>query len=741
MKRAPQYYEFGPFRLDAAQRLLLREGQPVQLPPKALDVLLVLVENRGQVLSRDELMRRVWPETFVEEGNLGQNIFLIRKVLGSGEDGKDYIRTLPKRGYCFSPEVNELRERNSPLIVTEHRVSGVLIEEETSLTQTGANPSASAFTASGRTQHSRLSRKSAAWLLAAGLVFAGAVATYLTTLHIKKEMRQMLLRSGIGGQPASRAFQTFEVRKLTSTGASIEAAISPNGKYVAHVVDELGSQSLWTRQTATPNDLEIMPPADVRYLGLTFSHDSDWIYFVRDNDLFLIAALGGAPRKLLSGLSSPITLSPDGKQLAFVRTGNDNLSSLIVFDLDSENERVIASRQAPSYYRSPAWSPNNKTIACSAGTRSGPSLMSLVEVDLETGRERPLTDRQWSSAGRVTWLEDGSGLLMAAGEPAKHSQIWLISHPHGEVRAVTSTLVNHRGVSLTRDSSVLLTTAHEQSTNIWVASIDDTNPLKPITAGTGADDDPRWLPDGRLVFASEAAGDRNLWVSNADGSSRRQLTFGAYRDASPVVSPDGRYVVFSSSRGGSRSLWRVGIDGDGLKRLTNGVEDSSPSFSPDGKWIVFSRYAERWETLWKVSAEGGDAVQLTDKLSKYPVVSPDGKFIACYYWDHQEGSSVQIAIVAFGGGKPVKAFETKALTILSPIEYRWTPDGRAITYVATQKGASNIWRQDVAGGPPRQITSFKSERILSFDWSPDGKQLVFSRGRRSSDVVLMTDSK
>jgi Tol biopolymer transport system component len=186
-------------------------------------------------------------------------------------------------------------------------------------------------------------------------------------------------------------------------------------------------------------------------------------------------------------------------------------------------------------------------------------------------------------------------------------------------------------------------------------------------------------------------------------------------------------------------LWRIGIGGADLKRLTHGTEDSSPSFSPDGKWIVFSRYAGRWETLWKVSSEGGEATQLTDKLSKYPVVSPDGKFIACYYWDHQKGPSVQLAILEFDAGKLVKAFDTAALTILSPVEYRWTPDGRAITYVVTTKGTSNIWSQEIAGGSPRQITSFKSDRILSFDWSRDGKQLVFSRGTRSSDVVLMTD--
>ena len=717
--RARQY-EFGPFRLDTSQRLLLRGGDPVPLPPKALEVLLVLAENRGQVLSKEDLMNRVWPDTFVEEGNLGQSIFLIRKALGTANDGQDYIKTLPRRGYCFIGEVNEVPDRQSTVILTEHTVSGVVIEEETSST----GKSALSF------RHQSTKRMASVGLMAIAFILCAGLIGYV-----------VMLRRDTGDNPGLPLFGSFDLRKLTATGSSVEAAISPDGKYVAHVVDAVGRQSLWVRQAATANDIEIVPPLDARYLGLTFSQDSDWIYFARDSELFLIPAMGGVPRKILSRVGSPVTLSPDASQLAFVRaTATEDQSNLVVFNLQSGEERVLATRFAPAYYRWPAWSPDGKTIACSAGERTGPSMMTLVEIDVEAGTERRVTQRDWSSAGRIAWVSDGSAMLMAAGEPSKHSQIWLISRSDGSARAVTSGLINHRGVSLTADSKALVTTQHEQSTNIWIAPVANTNELKQLTAGTGADDDPRWLSTEQVVYTSQAAGDRNIWVSNSDGTNRRQLTFGAHRDSSPVVSPDGTYVVFSSSRGNARSLWRIGVDGEGLRRLTEGVEDLSPSFSPDGKWIVFSRYASRWETLWKVSTDGGDAVQLTKNLTKYPVVSPDGKLIACYYWDHQNDSSVKIALIPIEGGQPVKTFDTAALTILSPVEYRWTLDGRSICYVATDNGISNIWSQDLNGGPPRQITFFKSDRILSFDWSKDGKHVVFSRGTRHSDVVLLSHS-
>jgi DNA-binding winged helix-turn-helix (wHTH) protein len=95
------FYDFGPFRLDPAQRVLLQNGQRVALHPKAFETLRVLVENHGRIVEKGELMKRVWPDAFVEEGNLTVNIFLLRKVLSKGLSGTAPIETVPRRGYCF----------------------------------------------------------------------------------------------------------------------------------------------------------------------------------------------------------------------------------------------------------------------------------------------------------------------------------------------------------------------------------------------------------------------------------------------------------------------------------------------------------------------------------------------------------------------------------------------------------------------------------------------------------------
>src|SRR6185295_19177985 len=121
MNKQPKHlYEFGPFRLDAAERTLLRNGVPVPLTPKAFDTLLVLVENSGHLLDKDDLMKRVWPETFVEEGGLTRNISSLRKALADESGEQQYIETVPKRGYRFSAGVKELWDEPVDLVVQRH---------------------------------------------------------------------------------------------------------------------------------------------------------------------------------------------------------------------------------------------------------------------------------------------------------------------------------------------------------------------------------------------------------------------------------------------------------------------------------------------------------------------------------------------------------------------------------------------------------------------------------------------
>src|SRR5256885_4153920 len=112
MRPEERLYQFGPFRLDPAERLLLHEGQAVPLSPKAFDLLVLLTENSGHLLEKDDLMKKIWPETVVEEVNLAHNISIIRRALAGRGNGQEYVETVPKRGYRFAAPVQNLAAKS-----------------------------------------------------------------------------------------------------------------------------------------------------------------------------------------------------------------------------------------------------------------------------------------------------------------------------------------------------------------------------------------------------------------------------------------------------------------------------------------------------------------------------------------------------------------------------------------------------------------------------------------------------
>jgi Tol biopolymer transport system component len=177
------------------------------------------------------------------------------------------------------------------------------------------------------------------------------------------------------------------------------------------------------------------------------------------------------------------------------------------------------------------------------------------------------------------------------------------------------------------------------------------------------------------------------------------------------------------------------IDGGNLKQLTDHHDEEVPDISPDSQWVVYEMYLNK-STIWKVGIDGGQPIEITDKYSEKPVFSPDGKQIACMYLPQPAGSQT-LAIRPSEGGEPIKT-----LPFTGPItNLRWTVDGRALVYGATRNGVTNLWAQPIDGSAPKQLTNFASERIFTFDFSRDGKQVALSRGTETSDVVLISNFK
>ena len=222
---------------------------------------------------------------------------------------------------------------------------------------------------------------------------------------------------------------------------------------------------------------------------------------------------------------------------------------------------------------------------------------------------------------------------------------------------------------------------------------------------------------------------------SADGSNPKQLTIGARLYRGLTVSPDGRYIFFTSDRGGSFNIWRVDSDGGNLKQLTTGDSELYPTCTPDSRWVVYQR-GEMEPRLWKVPTDGGESVQLTETRACRPTVSPDGELIAYHYLD-PDLNRWGIGVVSSQGGPRLKRFDFPPTLTWRFV--RWSPDRQAIAYANNPGGLSDIWLQPLDGSRPRRLTDFKTEQIIAFDWSRDGRSLAFVRGVETSDVVLIAN--
>lgn len=537
-------------------------------------------------------------------------------------------------------------------------------------------------------------------------------------------------------------FQSTRISRLTSTGNSIDVAISPDGKYIAHVVVEGAQRSLWVRQVATATNKQLVAPQAAAYSGVAFSPDGNYIYYVKGElnkplgELYQVSVLGGDSRMLLRDVDTAPTFSPDGRQLAFMRNNPvEQETSLMIANSDGTSERALATRKNSYHFWTPAWSPDGRLIACVSGDKTT-AQASVIGINVEDGSERQLTTQKWRLIERLAWLADGSGLVLLApaDETSETSQLWSLSYPEGAARRITNDLNIYTALSLNGDASALATVQTNVLSNIWVGP--DADRARQITTGASRYYSLSWTPENRLLYASSTGGNLDIWMSETDGSNQKQLTVNAGSNHTPVASPDGRQIVFLSNRGGTGyNIWRMSPDGSNLKQLTRDGSQGSPQVTPDGRWIVYASWQGGKLNIWKIPIEGGEPVQLTDKYSKAPVVSPDGKQFACSYWNEQLDTKFVIAIISIDGGEPLKTFDLPTGSV------RWAGDGRALTYVDTRGIASNIWSQPLAGGPPRQLTDWKSDRIFNFAWSRDGKQLALSRGVVTSDVVLISDAR
>jgi Tol biopolymer transport system component/predicted Ser/Thr protein kinase len=534
-------------------------------------------------------------------------------------------------------------------------------------------------------------------------------------------------------------FTLDRLARLTSTGTASMAAMSPDGRYVVHVKGEPGGLGLWTRQTATTSDVRIVAPSDSRFDGLAFAPDGNYVYYTVYPPvggvaaLYRVPVLGGTPHKLVDDIDSPVTFSPDQKRIAFMRGSMvRGTTELMVADADGGNARVLATSNAPDKFQpeGPSWSPDGTTILATASSMRPGLQIVVYAVDVQSGAARP-TGEGWAFARDVQWLPGGGSYLVTGIDFSGLAtpQIWRVAYPSGERTRVTNDLNSYVGASVSADGRSLATVQTETVAAVYVAAGPDKEPQR-VSGGAGRADGSiglAWLPDGRLVYSSNASGLPQLWIADTDGGNARQLTTTLGPSTQPWTAADGKWIYFTSYAKEGNCLFRIAPDGAGLQQLTTDGNSRNPVVSPDGQTLYYSAMRDGLPRLMQMPAEGGPAAPAVDQQFRAHHISFDGTRMLGSTWSETHRRSVAAMVKL--------AEKTIELLPETPGTTLFMPDG-GMAIVQRIQGRSVVSVRSAGDKRFRPVTPPHDDFILATAVARDGR-IAFSRGNSTSDVVLI----
>jgi len=611
-------YEFGEFRLDPVARVFTRQDQPIALAPKSFDLLMLLVERRGRVLERGELIRELWPDTIVEEANLTFQVSTVRKALG--EDGSKWIETVPKHGYRFTAPVREVRPEDT--------------RDREALSMSPA---------------ARVRLRPAMWRRAAtGLALVAVVAAVVVFRYASRP-----------DAPVPREIRLEAVPFTSYTGREAEPTFSPDGSQVAFTWDGENQDNLDIYVKAIGAEQPRRLTSDrARDGSPAWSPDGTRIAFLRDkpgggSEVRLIPPTGGPERRIgeVEGQAHQgLSWSPDGSLAVVDRSSPGEPLGIFVLDIVSGVKKRLTP---PSTFADilPAFSPDGRTLAFNRTPLGRGPFVHVVPV--AGGEPRELAETRFPRP-RLAWILGGKEILFAAvplahdgGQPRPSSagtastSLWRVPVDGGQARLIAGS-ENAGDVAVSTDGHRLVYSQGTIDWDIWRldlrrrAATGDAQ--TPFIASTKIDANPQFSPDGgRVAFTSHRSGQPEIWVVDGQGRDPRQLTFFGRKGSigAPRWSPDGNTIAFDfgAEDGNNVDIYVISaLGGPGPPRrvTTSPAIDAMPSWSKDGRFIYFgSRRDGQWQ-VWKVPSSGeeaGNARQVTRGGGFAAIESKDGRHV------------------------------------------------------------------------------------------------------------------
>jgi serine/threonine protein kinase/Tol biopolymer transport system component len=546
----------------------------------------------------------------------------------------------------------------------------------------------------------------------------------------------------------------ISIERLTTSGNTIDSAISADGAYLAHIEAVGSRQELWIRDLKSGQDRRLVPEGSYAFYGVKMSPDGRDVYYTLRGvgfgagRLYAISRDGGEPRIILNRIVTPVTFAPGGRQLAFYREQypDSESSALMIASADGTSERILATRQAPEaftpgFFVAPSWSPDGRTITASVRNRRTNTAM-LIAFDAASGQARELLTLP-NDIAHTQWLPDGSGIVfvrrpfVALG--SDNGQLWLKPFPDGAPRPITSDLLDYRQSSVTADGE-LVAVGQDLQAQLYHVPLDG-SPLTRIPSERfDGFQGLAQLRDGSYIATTMVNGRAQVMRLAADGSRRTVLT--SDRESTlPAVSPDESIIAFMSPNDGKFGIWTMTIDGRDQKLAAEIPSPNWLSFTPDGRYIICTSYGSTGPSTWRIPVDGGQPLEIARQFDR-AAVSPDGKWLGGVYNGSVNATSMtpMISVVPMDGSSPLRSLFAMPTASGTGV-LTWARDSSGI--IASSNERFNLFFYSLAGGSPKRLTDLGNhyDVFIRGALSADGKSIVAARGRILRDTYKIRDFK
>jgi Tol biopolymer transport system component/DNA-binding winged helix-turn-helix (wHTH) protein len=696
----PRVLRFGTFEVDIPAGELRKNGIKLRLQEQPLQVLCMLIEHSGEVVTREELRKRLWPaDTFVDfDHGLNAAIKRLRDALGDSAENPRFVETVTRRGYRFMG-ISETPEATPSVRPRRWR---------------------------------RLFTKTIAVL---GGLTVCALALFL--LYYRHGLRSN------AGHPAITPV-------VTNVGEKYTPSLSPDGQHLAFAWNGGAGPhfSLYVKTVGTEDSLRLTKQTSSIDFNPVWSPDGRYIAFCRilkgQTGIYIISALGGAERRVRETLwgeqefydvlwsAGRLSWSPDGKLLAFSdRASRNEPTSIFLLSLDSMAVRRLTSSLHSSGASNPAFSPDGQTLAF---TKVPHAFQSIYTVPVSGGEETRLVSDGTDHWG-LAWTPDGRDIIFAnAGWPINSGWLWKVPLRGGEPERLQ---VGQEGIEPSIRGNRLVYVRQTANLNIWRRKLNSSlsaSPSDRLISSTMMESGPQFSPDGtKIAFESTRSGAYEVWMCQSDASGLIQLTHLNSVTGTPRWSPDGQQIAFDSGTGDNADIFVIDSHGGSPRRLTSEPShEIVPSWSGDGRWIYFASNRTGGWQVWKMPSTGGPAVQVTRQGGFAAFESPDGRFL--YY---AKGLTVPgLWRIPTNGGEEIE--------VISSLEAGywgyWVVVENGIYYLDT-KAKPGINFFDTATHRITRVFDLENapaRKAPGLAVSPDKKTILYTqRDALNSDIILV----